>query len=100
MHFTHFVDRYQFPSGDYRDLLTLVRIDGHACELQFNLQSIVDIKESKEGHGIYEVTRLANDDLLIACVRDDLKAALEAKARGAKASRLAESKNGLSALHF
>eukprot|EP00746_Dinoflagellata_sp_MGD_P167884 gnl/MRDRNA2_/MRDRNA2_98846_c0_seq1.p1 gnl/MRDRNA2_/MRDRNA2_98846_c0~~gnl/MRDRNA2_/MRDRNA2_98846_c0_seq1.p1 ORF type:complete len:1012 (-),score=221.08 gnl/MRDRNA2_/MRDRNA2_98846_c0_seq1:46-2805(-) len=100
MHFTLFADRYQRPLGEYRDLLALVRIDGFACELQFNLASVVNVKESKEGHGNYEVERLANDDLLIACVRNDLEAALHAKHRGAKASRLAESKNGLSALHF
>jgi len=100
VHFVQFRDRYQKPVGYYRDMLSHVRMDGFLCELQFNLKSMIDVKESAAGHGHYEYTRLANDDLLIACVQNDLRAATHAARRGANAKGLVESIHGLSSLHF
>lgn len=99
-HFTHFVDRYQSPLGNYRDILTLLRISNFVCELQFNLHSVSDIKESADGHAYYEMQRLANDDLLIATIENDLHTAQDAIHRGARPRRLAESMSGLSTVHF
>lgn len=97
---THFADRYQRPLGSYRDLMTLICIDGMVCELQFNLKAVLDIKESPVGHGQYESVRLANDDLLVACMNNNMNLAKDALSRGAKPKWLAESRHRISALHF
>ena len=82
-HVCHFADRYQHPLGNYCDLLTLVRVDGFVCELQFNLLSILTIKESPAGHGNYEKERLANDDLLASAIAGNLEGVQGAIQRGA-----------------
>ena len=46
--------------GGYRDINVLLRVVHHVCELQFNLQQIIDVKESAAGHGNYERIRLLN----------------------------------------
>eukprot|EP00746_Dinoflagellata_sp_MGD_P006347 gnl/MRDRNA2_/MRDRNA2_112367_c0_seq1.p1 gnl/MRDRNA2_/MRDRNA2_112367_c0~~gnl/MRDRNA2_/MRDRNA2_112367_c0_seq1.p1 ORF type:complete len:917 (-),score=150.59 gnl/MRDRNA2_/MRDRNA2_112367_c0_seq1:293-3043(-) len=98
-HFTHFADRYQEPLGSYRDILTLVRINGHVCELQFNVKQVIDIKESKVGHGEYEKVRLFNDNLLLAVMKNQPIAAIAALREGATPN-VKDGKHGLSALHF
>lgn len=99
-HFSHFEDRYQAPKGDYRDILTLLRIRNFVCEVQFNLQAISDVKESSAGHVYYEQERLANDDLLISTINNDTAAAMDALRRNANAKRLSESRHRFNTLHF
>ena len=75
-------DRYQKPRGGYRDILMLLKINGYACELQFNTDEVLVVKEGL-GHKQYESTRMVNDDLLDAAMRSDTpaaKRALEQKA--------------------
>ena len=53
------------------------------CELQFNLQKMIDVKESAAGHGSYERSRLFNDNAILATINDDtveLKTSLAAGA--------------------
>ena len=53
------------------------------CELQFNLQKMIDVKESAAGHGSYERSRLFNDNAILATINDDtveLKTSLSAGA--------------------
>ena len=50
-------DRYQRSlSGGYKDILVLIKINGYACEVQLNIDKIIEIKEDK-GHKQYELTR-------------------------------------------
>ena len=44
--------------GGYRDVLTLVDVNGHIAELQFTLQDLVEIKEEGGGHKVYEDGRV------------------------------------------
>merc|ERR1719401_1317988 len=53
-YFTRIKDRFQKPLGHYRDILCNIRVAGFVCELQFNLECLVKIKESGAGHGHYE----------------------------------------------
>ena len=60
----------------------LIQINGYACELQLNIDKILDVKEGK-GHKQYELVRKVNDDLLDAAMRNDadaLSKALQGKA--------------------
>ena len=98
-HWTHFADRYQKPLGQYYDILTLLRIDGFVCELQFNLESVAKVKESSDGHGYYEQERKASDDLLIAARDNDEALVKDALRRGAKPATK-EDVHGISALHL
>ena len=70
--FTSIKDRYQQPSGSYRDFLLLVRISGFCCELQVNLGAALEIKKKKQ-HQQYELVRMANRALLDAAMRGEPK---------------------------
>eukprot|EP00931_Biecheleriopsis_adriatica_P080304 TRINITY_DN5365_c0_g1_i3.p1 TRINITY_DN5365_c0_g1~~TRINITY_DN5365_c0_g1_i3.p1 ORF type:complete len:1224 (+),score=251.97 TRINITY_DN5365_c0_g1_i3:112-3783(+) len=97
--FTHFADRYQNPfKGGYRDILCLIRVLGFICELQFNLEAIIKIKEGL-GHVQYEIDRKNNDDLMEAAMKANLKVVVELLRKGAdpNASRDMYS---LTALHY
>ena len=54
--------------GGYRDINVLLRVVHHVCELQFNLQKMIDVKESAAGHGSYERIRLFNDKVIVAAL--------------------------------
>ncbi len=44
----------------YRDVLLLLSIDGHICELQLHLRALYDVK--KNGHAAYAFARLVDGD--------------------------------------
>ena len=51
-------NRFEKPTDDgYRDILMVVNVGGHLCELQLNTHAILEAKEKGLGHKIYEVTR-------------------------------------------
>jgi len=51
-------NRFEKPTDDgYRDILMVVNIGGHLCELQLNTQAILAAKEQGLGHKLYEITR-------------------------------------------
>ena len=57
---TLFHDRYQHPfPGGYKDLLCLIRVNGFVCELQLNIDEMLEIKEGA-GHTQYEKIRKVN----------------------------------------
>ena len=67
------VDRFRKPMpGGYRDLLLLLRVCYHVCELQFNLEELIAIKESPKGHGAYENVRLWGDRALLSAMQHGL----------------------------
>eukprot|EP00931_Biecheleriopsis_adriatica_P059730 TRINITY_DN3579_c0_g1_i8.p1 TRINITY_DN3579_c0_g1~~TRINITY_DN3579_c0_g1_i8.p1 ORF type:complete len:1297 (-),score=227.26 TRINITY_DN3579_c0_g1_i8:844-4707(-) len=75
---THLVDRFQKPfPGGYRDILCLLRVNGFVCELQMNLDRILEIKEGA-GHKQYELVRKVNDELIYAAMKGDQPALLRA----------------------
>ncbi|MEL6225146.1 MAG: DUF4157 domain-containing protein [Cyanobacteria bacterium J06627_8] len=41
----------------YGDVKVNIAVDGHVCELQFNLVGMLKAKSTKEGHGAYEAMR-------------------------------------------
>ena len=57
--------------GGYMDLQLLLSVDGFVCELQVNLDQILAIKNSPEGHGEYEDVRLANDSMMVAAMKGE-----------------------------
>ena len=85
--------------GGYRDINVLLRVVHHVCELQFNLQKMIDVKESAAGHGSYERIRLFNDRAIVAAIKDDTAALKSSLALGA-APWIREGKHRLSMLHF
>ena len=96
---TLFHDRYQHPfNGGYKDLLCLIRVNGFVCELQFNIDEMLKIKEGT-GHTQYEKIRKVNDDLIDAAMKGDHKKLTESLAAEAdpNASR---DMYGLTALHY
>jgi hypothetical protein len=96
---TFFEDRYQKRfRGGYKDLLCLIKINGYTCELQLNIDEILDIKESL-GHKQYELSRKVNDELIYAAMKGNL-AGLE-KALKEKADPNANrDMYGLTAIHY
>lgn len=51
-------NRFEKPTRDgYTDILMVVDIGGHLCELQLNTAGIIAAKESGLGHKIYDITR-------------------------------------------
>ncbi|GEM_PF-5957298 len=51
-------NRFENPTDDgYRDVLMVVNVGGHLCELQLNTEGIIEAKERGLGHKLYEVTR-------------------------------------------
>mgnify|MGYP003341462497 CR=1 FL=1 len=93
-------DRYQEPmTGGYRDISLILRVFGMVCELQLNLKEVVDIKGSPAGHGLYEKTRLLNDDLLYAAMHgktDEVQRCLQEDAN----ANVCDGRFGISALNF
>ena len=68
-----FADRYQNPfKGGYKDLLCLIRVNGYVCELQLNIDDMLEIKEGA-GHKQYELERKVNDELIHAAMKGDVK---------------------------
>jgi hypothetical protein len=93
-------DRYQVPmDGGYRDISLILRVFGMVCELQLNLKEVVDIKESPAGHGMYEKTRLLNDDLLYAAMRGETDRVQRCLKDGADAN-VSDGRFGIGALSF
>ena len=76
-----------------------MRVLHHVCELQFNLQKMIDVKESAAGHGSYERIRLFNDNAIVAAIRDDTAALKSSLALGAEPF-IREGKYRLTMLHF
>ena len=51
-------NRFEKPTSDgYRDIMMVVNVGGHLCELQLNTHAILDAKEKGLGHKLYEITR-------------------------------------------
>jgi hypothetical protein len=51
-------NRFEKPTNDgYMDVLFVVNVGGHLCELQLNTEAILNAKEKGLGHKIYEVKR-------------------------------------------
>ena len=93
-------DRYQKPMpGGYRDISLILRVCGMVCELQLNLEEVVKVKESPAGHGLYENTRLLNDDLLYAAMRGESDKVQKALQGGADAN-VHDGRFSISALSF
>ena len=46
----YYADRFRRPmGGGYRDVTVLLRVVHHVCELQFNLQKMIEAKDSADG---------------------------------------------------
>ena len=76
----------------------LLKIDRYACELQFNIEEILVIKEGI-GHKQYENERLMNDNLLDAAMRSDTPAATVAL-KGKADPNAPKDMYGLTPLHY
>ncbi|WP_156915980.1 hypothetical protein [Desulfatirhabdium butyrativorans] len=51
-------NRFENPTSDgYRDIMMVVNVGGHLCELQLNTHAILEAKEKGLGHKLYEITR-------------------------------------------
>jgi hypothetical protein len=97
---SNYDDRFRKPmGGGYRDVNVLVRVVHHVCELQFNLQKMIDVKESAAGHGNYERIRIFNDKAIVAAINNDTPALKSSLALGAT-PWVTEGKYRLSMLHF
>jgi len=99
IYLTHFADRFQRPLGDYMDMLLLLKVNGFACELQLNIDELLEVKESGLGHGLYEKERKWNDELIHACMTGDPEDLQLAIAEGGNPSKPRDM-YGLGPLHY
>ena len=96
---THFSDRYQSPmDGGYMDLLCLIKLNNYVCELQFNIDKVLDIKEGS-GHKKYELERKVNDELIHAAMKKNRNGLMKALNESAKPNATRDTYS-LTTLHY
>ena len=80
------------------DLLCLLNINGYVCELQLNIDAMLEIKEGC-GHKKYELERKVNDELIHAAMKKNRKGLMKALNESAKPNATRDTYS-LTTLHY